>query len=389
MGEGALLAALERSRTGRMADIVATIQREQDEIVRSPLSGIVVVQGGPGTGKTAVALHRAAYLLYTYRFPLERAGVLLIGPSRIFLRYIEQVLPALGEHTVNLATPADLVPTPVRGVDRPEVALLKGDARMARVVAQAVGDRERGLPEPVALLWNSQRLRLSVRDSRRIVEGVKRRRGTHNERRAQLERSVVRHLMGQLVLEEEDDTQEARETIGRALRAERTVGHRPGADVAGADARGAGARPLRLARPHPPGRTRGARRVGAPPSCTGPGRSGWPTWPGPRPTWPCSTRPGSTWDPSPGAGAGPAPGRATAPPAGSGRRWWRRWANSTPRCAATSSATWRTSTPAATTARRRASSCGTARSATWSSTRPRTCRPCSCGWSAGGCPADR
>ena len=223
VGEGALLAALERSRSGRMADIVATIQREQDEIVRSPLSGIVVVQGGPGTGKTAVALHRAAYLLYTFRFPLERAGVLLIGPSRIFLRYIEQVLPALGEHTVNLATPADLVPTPVRGIDRPEVALLKGDARLAKVVAQAVGDRERGLPEPVALLWNSQRLRLSVRDSRRIVEGVKRRRATHNERRAQLERSVVRHLMGQLVLEEADDTQEARETIGRALRADRTV----------------------------------------------------------------------------------------------------------------------------------------------------------------------
>src|SRR5205085_4553048 len=91
VGEGALLAALERSRAGRMPDIVATIQREQDEIVRSPLPGIVVVHGRPRTGRTAVALHRAAYLLYTFRFPLERAGVLLIGPSRIFLRYIEQV----------------------------------------------------------------------------------------------------------------------------------------------------------------------------------------------------------------------------------------------------------------------------------------------------------
>ncbi len=150
VGEGALLAALERSRSGRMADIVATIQREQDEIVRSPLPGIVVVQGGPGTGKTAVALHRAAYLLYTFRFPLERAGVLLIGPSRIFLRYIEQVLPALGEHTVNLATPADLVPTPVRGRDVPAAARLKGDTRMAAVIAQAVVDRERGLPAAAA-----------------------------------------------------------------------------------------------------------------------------------------------------------------------------------------------------------------------------------------------
>jgi len=223
VGEGALLAALERSRSGRMADIVATIQREQDEIVRSPLPGIVVVQGGPGTGKTAVALHRAAYLLYTFRFPLERAGVLLIGPSRIFLRYIEQVLPALGEHTVNLATPADLVPVAVRGRDRTQAALLKGDARMATVLAQAVGDRERGLPEAAALLWNGQRLRLSVRESRRIVEQVKRRRGTHNERRPQVERLIVRHLLGQVRLEEEADTQETRETIGRTLRADRAV----------------------------------------------------------------------------------------------------------------------------------------------------------------------
>jgi len=224
VGEGALLAALERSRSGRMADIVATIQREQDEIVRSPLPGIVVVQGGPGTGKTAVALHRAAYLLYTFRFPLERAGVLLIGPSRIFLRYIEQVLPALGEHTVNLATPADLVPTPVRGVDEPAPAFLKGEARMAVVVAQAVLDRERGLPAPATLLWNGQRMRLSVRDSRRIVEQVKRRRGTHNERRAQVERLVLRHLLDQLDLDEDDSKEgEGREAIRRAVRTDRTV----------------------------------------------------------------------------------------------------------------------------------------------------------------------
>ena len=224
VGEGALLAALERSRSGRMADIVATIQREQDEIVRSPLPGIVVVQGGPGTGKTAVALHRAAYLLYTFRFPLERAGVLLIGPSRIFLRYIEQVLPALGEHTVNLATPADLVPTPVRGQDGPGAARLKGEARMARVVAQAVGDRQRGLPAPIAVLWKGQRVRLSVRDSRRLVEQVKRRRGTHNERRVQVERLVVRHLLGQLDLEEDDASEgTARDEISRTLRADREV----------------------------------------------------------------------------------------------------------------------------------------------------------------------
>ena len=95
-GPAALLAALDRARTGRMADIVATIQREQDEIIRAPLSGVLVVQGGPGTGKTAVALHRAAYLLYTHRFPLERQGVLVVGPNPLFLRYIEQVLPVAG-----------------------------------------------------------------------------------------------------------------------------------------------------------------------------------------------------------------------------------------------------------------------------------------------------
>ena len=91
-----------------MGDIVATIQREQDEIIRSPLPGVLVVQGGPGTGKTAVALHRAAYLLYTHRFPLERQGVLVVGPNPLFLRYIEQVLPSLGEsgrHPVDRVRP--------------------------------------------------------------------------------------------------------------------------------------------------------------------------------------------------------------------------------------------------------------------------------------------
>ena len=96
-GHSTLLAALERGRTGTLGDIVATIQGEQDEIIRSPQHGVLVVQGGPGTGKTVVALHRAAYLLYTHRFPLEDQGVLVIGPNRVFLRYIERVLPSLGE----------------------------------------------------------------------------------------------------------------------------------------------------------------------------------------------------------------------------------------------------------------------------------------------------
>ena len=110
VGEGALLAALDLERTGRMRDIVATIQAEQDEAIRAPLTGILVVAGGPGTGKTAVALHRAAYLLYSYRKRLGSQGVLLVGPSPIFLRYIDEVLPSLGEDEVVLATTSSLKP---------------------------------------------------------------------------------------------------------------------------------------------------------------------------------------------------------------------------------------------------------------------------------------
>ena len=109
-GEAALLAALTRRRTGRMADIVATIQAEQDAIIRAPLEGVLLVQGGPGTGKTAVALHRAAYLLYTHRVRLAAQGVLILGPTSVFLRYIEQVLPALGETGAVLARVGDLFP---------------------------------------------------------------------------------------------------------------------------------------------------------------------------------------------------------------------------------------------------------------------------------------
>ena len=114
-GGDALLAELERSRTGEMLDIVATIQAEQDEIIRAPLDQLIAVQGGPGTGKTAVGLHRAAFLLYNHP-ALSWAGVLVIGPSRAFLRYIAQVLPSLGEEAVIQTTMADLVRVPGRTV---------------------------------------------------------------------------------------------------------------------------------------------------------------------------------------------------------------------------------------------------------------------------------
>ncbi len=141
--EGALMAALDAARTGHMRDIVATIQAEQDRIIRAPLEGIMIVDGAPGTGKTAVALHRAAYLLYEHREQLQRRGVLIIGPGRQFLRYISEVLPGLAESDVLLRTPAQLFP----GIapDRPEseaVAALKGRAVMAGIIASAVADRQ-------------------------------------------------------------------------------------------------------------------------------------------------------------------------------------------------------------------------------------------------------
>ena len=149
-GYSTLLAALERGRTGTLGDIVATIQAEQDEIIRSPQAGVLVVQGGPGTGKTVVALHRAAYLLYTYRFPLEDQGVLVIGPNRVFLRYIERVLPSLGEAGVEQVVLADLVPDvrwagPGGPGDTALAARVKGDARMSDVIDKAVRDRQRPL----------------------------------------------------------------------------------------------------------------------------------------------------------------------------------------------------------------------------------------------------
>ncbi|MFE2915839.1 HelD family protein [Kitasatospora indigofera] len=146
-GEGALLASLTADRTGRMGDIVATIQAEQDRVIRSELGGVLVVQGGPGTGKTVVALHRAAYLLYTHRDRLAKRGVLVIGPNTTFLRYIDQVLPALGESEVVLSSIGVLHPgVTATGPDTPGAAAVKGDARMVGVLAAALAGL-RQLPE--------------------------------------------------------------------------------------------------------------------------------------------------------------------------------------------------------------------------------------------------
>jgi len=194
-GYGTLISALETARSGRLGDIVATIQGEQDEIIRSPLPGILVVQGGPGTGKTVVALHRAAYLLYTYRFPLEDQGVLVIGPNRLFLAYIEQVLPSLGEAGVELAVLGDLVEgVRVRGDDDATTARIKGDTRMAKVVARAARDRKRGLRHSLRVGHGLQTLTLTVAGSEQIVADTRRRFRTHNAGRRFVERAVAEVL---------------------------------------------------------------------------------------------------------------------------------------------------------------------------------------------------
>jgi DNA helicase IV len=190
-GYSTLLTALGKSRTGQLGDIVATIQSEQDEIIRSPQGGVLVVQGGPGTGKTVVALHRAAYLLYTHRFPLEDQGVLVIGPNRIFLRYIERVLPSLGEAGVEQVILADLIPDATfGGRESSDVARVKGQKKIARVIDKAITDRERPLREDVVLPFGTGYARLRVEESVNIVRAARRRFHRHNAGRRFVENEV-------------------------------------------------------------------------------------------------------------------------------------------------------------------------------------------------------
>lgn len=195
-GYSTLLASIERGRTGQLGDIVATIQAEQDEIIRSPQSGVLVVQGGPGTGKTVVALHRAAYLLYTNRFPLEDQGVLVIGPNRVFLRYIERVLPSLGEAGIEQIILQDLVPNvvwvtaAVGNPDPPATARVKGDERMSDVIEKAVRDRQRPLREDVVVPFKSGYVRLRAEETERIIKTARRRFRRHNSGRRWVEGEV-------------------------------------------------------------------------------------------------------------------------------------------------------------------------------------------------------
>src|SRR4051812_1465827 len=199
-GEGALLAALSARRTGRMRDIVETIQAEQDRIIRAEPSGVLVVQGGPGTGKTAVALHRAAYLLYTHRDLLARAGVLVVGPNSVFLRYIEQVLPSLGETGVVLATLDTLVPgITVTAEDPTEVARAKSDVRMADVIAEAVASYERVPNQPMTVPFDEHELVLTPAQIASARSRARRSGRRHNRARYAFAKQLLKLLVRQLV----------------------------------------------------------------------------------------------------------------------------------------------------------------------------------------------
>lgn len=200
IGEAALLAALAADRSGRMRDIVTTLQTEQDRIIRDGYSGVLVVQGGPGTGKTAVALHRLAYLLYTHPH-LRTRGVLVVGPSRIFLDYIGQVLPGLGEHAVVTATIADLVPgIDIGREDPPGTAEAKGRADMADRIAAAVRSRVRIPDEPVEIEFEQQILRLDRDSCRRAVETARQAGLPHNQARLVFQQRFV-DLLAQGVID--------------------------------------------------------------------------------------------------------------------------------------------------------------------------------------------
>lgn len=198
-GEGALLAALTAERTGHMHDIVATIQGEQDRIIRSEMRGALVVQGGPGTGKTAVALHRAAFLIYANRERLKSAGVLVVGPSAAFVRYIEAVLPSLGETGVVMRTLGGLFPgVDAETDDAPDVAALKGRLEMSSLLARAVKSRQRVPAGPQSIELNGDTLVVQPSLIENAIHRAQRTGKPHNVARVTFVKAAIADLANQL-----------------------------------------------------------------------------------------------------------------------------------------------------------------------------------------------
>ena len=192
VGEGALMAALTAARGRQMRDIVATIQREQDEIIRAPSPGVTLIGGGPGTGKTVVALHRAAYLLYAERRRIAGGGVLVVGPSPVFMSYIERVLPSLGEHEATLRSIGEVVDGAVASRSDPfEAAVVKGSSRMRRVLGRASRAQAPGAPEELRVYAGGRQLHVGASELAEVRAQVLRRGARRNRARADAVRSLL------------------------------------------------------------------------------------------------------------------------------------------------------------------------------------------------------
>lgn len=209
---------IERPRVGPMRDIVATIQPEQDVIVRADLTESVLVQGAPGTGKTAVGLHRAAYLLYTHRDQLSRQGVLVVGPNASFLRYIGDVLPALGEIDAKQSTIEDLVAerAPICGTDDPAVATLKGDARMAEVLSRAIWGSVGQPTEPLVVPRGSARWRVPAYDLEEILASQKSRGVRYGAARAMLAQRFAHAVLVKMELAGNSPDDRVQDAVARS-----------------------------------------------------------------------------------------------------------------------------------------------------------------------------
>ncbi|WP_340560497.1 HelD family protein [Streptomyces sp. GSL17-111] len=222
---GALLQReIERPRVGPMRDIVATIQPEQDEIVRAGVEGTVCVQGAPGTGKTAVGLHRVAYLLYAHRERLARTGTLVIGPNASFLRYIEQVLPALGELQVRQSTVDALVAhVPVRGEDDARAAAVKGDARMAEVLRRALWSHVGEPDEPCVVVRGSRRWRVATDELAAIMAELRARGIRYAAAREALPQRIAHAVLVRMERAGEAPDDRVQDTVARNAAVKATV----------------------------------------------------------------------------------------------------------------------------------------------------------------------
>ncbi|HWE89340.1 MAG TPA: ATP-binding domain-containing protein [Pseudonocardiaceae bacterium] len=206
VGEGALLAALGRARGDQMRDIVATIQKEQDEAIRAPSAGVTEITGGPGTGKTAVALHRAAYLLYRHRRRMTGAGVLVVGPSPVFTNYISRVLPSMGEDSVDLRALGEVLDgVAATHLDPAPVAAIKGSARMVRLLRKAIRHIPPDVPTELREVYRGEVLKLDAAELERVRKAVHRRGGPPNRSRVDAAEALLEALAGKAELAASDD----------------------------------------------------------------------------------------------------------------------------------------------------------------------------------------